>query len=358
MIYLVLLAMIVAFAGLAPPRYGLQQNNYRNYIWICGFLIAFVSALRSPNVGSTDNYMYVHYYFASLQRFDSFLDFYNQELSDYDFLSSEAGFYFTMWAFGRVFKDGQTAIIVSSLLITIATCSFIRRNSKDIPLSLTSYICLTLFTFNMNGMAQAMAMSVCLFAYEFAKKRKLIPFVLTVIVAMLYHKTAMCFLPVYFLPALKNNLGSWLFYIFGLIMCLLFIDKVIAGYFELTGKDYSNNGVADGGGLLVVLVYIGAILLTIYKRSILDRRSARTALLATLTGFTAYVSRYVGSDILERVSYYYFYFCLLLIPEALQELDEQEYKIIKIYFIIGAIALFAYRLQKGAFVNFTFYFWD
>ena len=356
MIYLLSLAIIVALAGLAPPKYGLQQNNYRNYIWICGFLIAFLSAFRSPYVGSTDNYIYVHYHYPALQRFDSFADYYNQELSDYDFLSSEAGFYFTMWAFGRVFKDGQTAIIVSSLLITIATCSFLRRNSKDIPLSLTIYICLGLFTFNMNGMRQAMAMSICLFAYEHAKNRKLVPFVLTVLIAMLFHKTAMCFFPMYFLPMLKNNLGSWLFYIFGLIMCLLFIDRIIAGYYDISGENYADNGAAEGGGLFVVLLYAGSIVITLYNRFILERRSARTALLATLTGFTAYVARYIGSDILERISYYYFYFCLLLIPEAFQELDDQEYKIIKIFFIIGAIALFAYRIHDSSFASFEFYF--
>ncbi len=354
MIYLILLAMIVAFAGFAPPRYGLQQNNYRNYIWICGFLILFVTATRGLHVGA-DSYGYARLY-KTLQTYDSFADYYDERLSDYDLLSSEAGFYFTMWLFGHVFKDGQMALVISSVLITVATCFFIRRNSKDIPLSLTIYVCLGLFTFNMSGMRQAMAMSICLFAYEFAKNRKLVPFVLTVLLAMLYHKTAMCFFPMFFLPRLKNNLGSWLFYVFGLAMCLLFVDKIIAGYYELSGEDYGDVAASTGGGLFVVLLYLGAIVLTIYKSHVLQRVSARTAMLATLAGFTAYVSRYIGSDILERISYYYLYFVMLLIPETFQELDEKEYKIIKIFFIIGALALFAYRLQNSLFKNFDFYF--
>ena len=354
MIYLIPLAMIVAFLGFAPSRYGLQRNNYRNYILICGALILFLTATRGLRVGA-DTIQYVYKYRA-LQNYDTFREYYDQYMSDYDFLSSEAGFYFTMWLFGRVFKDGQMAIIISSTLITVATCSFIYRNSKDVPLSLTIYICLGLFTFNMSGMRQAMAMSICLFAYEFAKNKKLIPFVLTVLLAMLYHKTAMCFFPMFFLPRLKNNLGSWLFYILGLVICLLFVDQIIAGYYEISGEDYSDNDAATGGGLFVIMLYLGTIVLTIYKPYILQRTSARTAMLATLAGFTAYLARYTGSDILERVSYYYFYFPILLIPEVFQELDEDEYKIIKVFFIIGAILLFAYRIWKSGFKQFTLYF--
>ena len=355
MIYLIPFAMIIAFLGFAPPKYGLQQNNYKKYIWICGILMLLVSALRTPFTGTGDNYRYVLLY-KRLQTYESFRDYYDTHMADYDFLSSEAGFYFTMWLFGHVFKDGQMAIVISSLLITVSTCFFIYRNSKDVPLSLTVYVCLGLFSFNMCGMRQAMAMSICLFAYEFAKNKKLIPFVLTVLLAMLYHKTAMCFFPMFFLPRLKNNLGSWLFYIFGLVMCLLFVDQIIAGYYEISGEDYSDNGAATGGGLFVIMLYLGTIVLTIYKPHILQRTSARTAMLATLAGFTAYLARYIGSDILERVSYYYFYFPILLIPEVFQELDEDEYKIIKVFFIIGAVLLFAYRIWKGSFKNFTLYF--
>lgn len=355
MVYLVSLAFVVAFAGFAPPKYGLQQNNYKNYMILCGVLIAAVSALRTPYVGTKDNYIYVGLY-ERLQNYESFRDYYDLKLSNYDFLSSEAGFYFSMWMLGHVFPDGQTAIIASSLFITWCTCYFIHRNSADVPLSLTIYICLTMFTFNMNAMRQALAMSICLLAYEHAKSRNLIAFVLTVVLAMLFHKTAMCFLPVWFLPRLKNSVGNWLFYIFGLLMCLLFIDQIIAGYYELSGEDYSGNAAATGGGLFVVLLYLGAIVLVLYKRKIIEKAAPRVAFMGTLVGFVAYLARYMGSDILERISYYYYYFLILLVPEVIQELEDEEHRFIKVFFIIGCLALFTYRVWNGVFKNFTLFF--
>lgn len=355
MIYLVTLAMVVAFAGMAPPRYGLQQNNYRNYMILCGVLIAVVSAFRSPYTGSHDSYTYVYYY-KKLQTYERFQDYYDIYMSDYDFLSSEAGFYYTMWLLGHIFKKGQTAIIVSSLFITWSTCRFIRRNSVDAPLSLTIYICLTMFTFNMNAMRQACAMSICLFAYEQAKQRNLIKFVLLVVLAMLFHKTAMCFLPVYILPMLKNTFGNWVFYVLGLIICLLFVDKIIAGYYEISGEDYSSNAAAEGGGLFVVLLYVGAIALALYRHEILRDTANRTAFLGVLAGFVAYLARYTGSDILERVSYYYYYFVLLLIPATFQKLSDKDYKMVKLLFIAGSVLLFAYRIWNSGNRYFTFYF--
>lgn len=355
MIYLISLAVIVAFAGYLPSRYELQYNNYKKYIWICGVLIALIAALRTPYTGTGDNVWYTARYL-SLQNYSSFRDYYNLYLSGNRFLFSEAGFYYFMWLFGRVFQDGQMAIAISSLWVTFATCRFIYRNSKDVPLSLTIYVCLGLFTFNMNAMRQAIAMSICLFAYEFCQKRKLMPFLLTVMTAMLFHKTALCFLPMYFLPMLKNNTRSWLLYISGLVLCLVFVDKIVAGYYQIGGKDYDGGTAADGGGLFVVLMYLGAIVLTLYNPRIMQKQPARTAMLATLAGFTAYIARYIGIGILERVSYYYFYFPMMLIPELFQELDDEEYKVIKLIFILGSIVLFAYRIWKGTFSNFTFFF--
>lgn len=355
MIYMVTLAVIVSFAGYTSPKYGLRQKNYKNYIILCGLLMLALTALRSPYFGVNDNYGYMVKY-QNLQQYADFRDYYDRYMSGYDFLSSEAGFYYTMWFFGQVLKDGQWVYAISSLLITVATCRFIYKHSVDAPLSLTIYVCLGLFTFNMNAMRQAMAMSICLFAYDHAKNRKLIPFVLTVLLAMLFHKTALCFMPVYFLPALKNRLGSWAFYVAGLIICLLFVDRIIEGYYAISGEDYSDSSGATGGGLFVVLLYVGAIVLTLYRPTLLERTSARIAFLATLAGFVAYLARYVGSDILERVSYYYFYFLMLLIPEAMHALNIREHRLIKVLFIFGSLALFFYRVYGGEFRNFTLFF--
>lgn len=355
MIYLATLASIVAFAGFAPSRYGLRQKNYKNYIYLCGFLIAALASLRTPYTGSTDSYRYMLLY-ERLQDFTHFRDYYDLNLSNYDLLSSEAGFYYTMWFFGHVFKGGQWVFVISSLLITVATCQFIRNNSVDIPLSLTIYVCFGLFTFNMNAMRQAMAMSICLYAYEYAKNRKLVPFVLTVLLAMLFHKTALCFMPVYFLPMLKNKPSSWFFYVAGLFLCLLFVDRIIEVYYEISGEDYTGSGVATGGGVFIVLLYVGSIVLTLCRPALLEDKAVRTAFLATLAGFVAYISRFVGSGILERVSYYYFYFPLLLIPQAVRKLEGKEYKLIKLFLVFGSLALFIYRIYKGNFRDFTLFF--
>lgn len=354
MIYLASLAVIVAFAGMAPPKYGLQQNNYKNYMILCGFLIAALAAFRTPYVGSADSYGYIIRYHR-LQTYEQFGDYYDQYLGDNGLLFSEAGFYYALWLLGHVFQDGQTVLIVSSVFITWATCRFIRRNSVEAPLSLTIYVCLTLFTFNMNGMRQAVAMSICLFAYEHAKNKKLIPFILTVLLAMQFHKSAMCFFVVYFFPRVKNTGINWFAYIVVLLVFLLSADRIVAGY-AASGKDYTDSSSAEGGGLFVVLLYLGAIVLTLYKYKVLEKPTARTAFIGSLAGFAAYISRYFEVDILERMSYYFYYFLLLLIPEVIQELEGEEHRFIRIFFAIGAVLLFAYRAWNSGLRYFTLFF--
>lgn len=354
MVYLLSLAALIAVLGLTPPKFGLRQNNDKNYMLICGTVVALVMGLRTYLTGSMDTYSYMSMY-KSLQNFESFQPYYDKRLSDVEFLFSESAFYYCAWLLGRVFKDPQAIVFFSSVYITWATCRFIYKNSADAPMSLLMYVCLGMFTFNMNGMRQACAMATCLFAFEFAKDRKIIRFALTVILAMLFHKSAIFFAPVFFVPFIKDSWGNvfiFLIIVFGIVLSF---DQLLPWFNEATGKEYENDGGTDTGGISVVLIYVIAIVFS-FLINALQKPEIRVPFLCVLTGFCMYLGRYMTTEIMERSSYYYYYFSILLIPGLIKELNEDEQKIVKILLIVFSIALFAYRLYVGNFRDFKFFY--
>ena len=357
MVYLVSMAVVVWLLGMVPAKYGLRQNNYKNYLLLAGLVIILITGLRSPNTGSTDNMAYARM-FDTLSNYSRFKDYYDLRLAQKDFLVSETGFYLSVWLMTRVFSNHQMIFVVTMTFTTVAVCRFIHRNSDDPPTSLLIYVCLGLLTFTMNGMRQGLAMAVCLYAYEYVKKRKLIPFVLVVLLAMQFHKSAICFLPIYVLPAFKEGKGNIFIYLCFVSVFLLNMESFIGAFNDLTGKDYALQNESTGGGITVILIYAVALLLPLFTKSQLSDRKNRTAFCAVILGFVCYISRYFSNQILERVSYYFFYFTVLLIPGLLNGLNPKERNLIKYIFSGCAVLLLMYRVMSGAFSDYTLFFLD
>ena len=69
------------------------------------------------------------------------------------------------------FSGGQWLLIFSGVVFSLSVCLFTYRNSKNPVISLMVFNCLGLFNFMVQGLRQAIAMSICLFAYEQCKKK-------------------------------------------------------------------------------------------------------------------------------------------------------------------------------------------
>lgn len=350
------LALFVVLLGMGSKEIGLQRDNYKPYLIISGIMVTLVMGLRHRYVGvDTFAYIYRHEQLAAMP---SFKPFYDTALAEYDFLFSESGYYFCSWLLGRAFPDGHAWIFVCSAFATYSTCRFIYKNSGDAPLALPVYILLGLFTFNMTGLRQSLSMSVCLWAYEHAKRHRFIPFVLTVLAAMQFHKTAVCFFPVYFLPWLKRGTANLLIYFVLLIICLFSVDKLVASYNSFSGEEYMLQGEADGGGLSVILIYLFCVALVVLRHQSLNIPHVRMAFYGVVAGFTAYITRYFSNQILERISYYYFYFSILLVPSIFKLLPKKEQRWLRIVFLFLSLYLFLHRINKSSVGNYRFFFMD
>ena len=356
MIYLLALGLFVWLLGYADDRTGLRQHNYKNYLIIAGSVVALIMGLRTKYTGSSDTYAYSEIIYKGILEYDSFLDYFNFKLSDTEFIFSETGFYLFMWLLSRVFPDPQMLILITSIFITYSACRFIYKNTKDVPMGLLIYVSLGLFTFNMSGMRQAMAMSICLFAYEFVKQRKLIPFLLTVLIAMQFHKTALCFFPIYLMPLIQTSKGNTFWYFVGMLLFILAMDWIIETFNAFTGEDYLIGDQADGGGISVIMIYATGIILSLFMHRTLKEKNIRMQFYIVTLGLTCYIARYLANQVLERLSYYFFYFTLLLFPNIMDQLNEKERKVVKMAVCICALLLFWYRLQGGLFRNFKLFF--
>lgn len=347
---LILLPIILA---LINPNYNKKNNNDRYkrllivFMWLALF---FMIAFRSKFVGSTDSY---HYY-------DFWKDLSHTswaKVPEYiDSTGMEALFCYTVWIFSHIFSSPQWIFALTGLLFSISVCRFIYKHSEDMVLSFVMYVTLGLYTFMIQGMRQAIAMSIILFAIDFCIKKKFIRFVLLVLLAAAFHGSAIIFLPMFFVYGLTIKKGTMFIFLAGagtIFACSPLIVRLGNQLFE---REYSET--FESGGLIAVSIYIliiCAALLFGSKRY--DDKKFSFFFYMTFIGSVFYIMRYTGVDVAERVSYYFMFGQMFLLPSTLNVFVAKERWISKIVVYILCIALFLYRLRGSNLVPFEF-FWQ
>lgn len=320
-----------------------NKRKMKLYLTICGLCIVFVMGLRSRFSGSPDTNGYCSLFERIKNSGIGLLDFINQRSAESDLIFAEVGFSVYVWLLANIFPSAQWLLIITAIVMTVCTLYFISKHSKDVVLSIVMFLTLGLFSFNMNGLRQCLAMSICLIAYDFIKDKKFIPFALIILLAMSFHKSSLIFAFAYLLAFMKPKWNYIIFFIIALTLFIVFADNISFLYDSLTGEEYTGGESYDSGGIVVVLIYLITILVTLLFNDKWDN-DIFLPILLTLIGLAFYVIRYLSTQIFERISHYFFYYTILVLPLVVSKFDAKSMILIKSIIMILSIALFAYRL--------------
>lgn len=104
-----------------------------------------------------------------------------------------------IYLLSRLTHNPQILFIVTALFSFAVTGRFMSKYSSRPCFSLYLFFTLQLFDFYISGVRQALAISILLLAYEAMDNKKPIQMVLLIMLAGLFHRSALIWLPVYFL---------------------------------------------------------------------------------------------------------------------------------------------------------------
>ncbi|MBQ7333644.1 MAG: EpsG family protein, partial [Clostridia bacterium] len=233
-----------------------MRISTKYYVIICSLALIVVMGLRDRYTGSMDTYMYTTV-FAGAQNYAS-LPSYLQQMGIFDgpLIFSEAGFFVFTWLAAQILPNPQWFLLLTAFVIISLTAKFILENSEDPAISWITFICLGSFSFAMNGMRQALAMSICLISYRYVREKKLIPFLLIILLAVLFHKSAIIFALVYLMRNMKLNVKSFAFIAAGFVFFIAIANRLAFIFDSLTGEDYSEAESFESGGVVNVLIYL------------------------------------------------------------------------------------------------------
>lgn len=137
------------------------------------------------------------------------------------------------------FIDGNinTFLLLIQLIMSILIIKYAlyEKETKNIPLCLMTYLCM-FYGIGFNLMRQSIAMLIVLYGIRFIKQNKLLKYIITIIIATLFHTTAIFMIslyPIWTLLKKKDKVIYKFLIIAILVVAMLFILPILNGLISL-----------------------------------------------------------------------------------------------------------------------------
>ena len=246
-----------------------------------------------------------------------------------------------------VTDDSRVYQVLYTLIYLLALVTFANELEKGHFAFLFFFATMGTYTFMFTGVRQCLAMSICLFSYPFIKRKKLIPFLILVVLAFYFHKSAILFLAAYFIY--NRRLGWFNVVIYGLLAALAFLNiDVIQEWFNDTLEyEYEVEATDTGFIFFAIVVLITAFAyfaILHYKKE--TRESVGLLNVAGLT-LVLWLLR-LAPRVAERPSYYFMFFSAAVLCYALEAPPKNGDKLIyKLVAYAAFLVLFIYRFMTN-----------
>lgn len=161
----------------------------------------------------------------------------------------------------------HSLIFFSSTLFVISFSVFSWKHSSNLALSWLVLICMGIWGTTLYVLRQTVAMAFLLFAFSSADQKKALTFVMLVLIASMFHQTAIAFLIVYpFVGKQQNSL--YFVCMLAISLFILLAGEVVIDFLtSLSDRyaDYESNG-GSGISYLFMLILIECFIGYVWKR--------------------------------------------------------------------------------------------
>jgi len=349
-IYYVVYALLGAMSLFCSYFIAKEQTSKKMFCFFAFFVLFIMLALRHHSMGVDLGYSTNLGY---LGRFDFISQISWSKIFDISVLNYERG-YIIFNKIVSVFSDDKQFFLTACAAGSIAPIMYtIYKKSNSPFMSTIVYLGLPVFLLNYSGLRQALAIGLCTLSLTFVEEKKFYKFLLLVLLAMTFHKTAIVYLIVY--PVYHIKLEKNLRWLSVVLIPIVYIFRY--PLFAILSKIFKENAVAtenDSGMLFVVFTLIYIFCIFYSNNSNEQNGLLNLFLLACLC--QAFGNVYQTA---MRVGYYFMIALILLLPIVIKDMDEKVDKpVFSIVIIISFVTFGLYCIYNSTWaMAYPYYFY-
>lgn len=307
-----------------------KQNCILTFFFVMLFMIL---ALRDESIGrDLKNYKFYFEKFSTLDFRGVF-----QEKRDVLYV-------FLNWMVARYTDDYQVFLAVVALITVLPVAVVYNKDKQHSFLKIVLFMNMSTFIMLFSGLRQSIAISVGVIAYEFVKRKKLLPFLLFAFIAWGFHHSAfmiLLFYPLYHLTFKKRHL--W-FVVPAILMFFIFNNQIFTWATNLIDSDKYTSDMTNTGAYTMLILFI---MFAVFSYIIPDENKMDNEALGLRNFMLLAVLLQCFSpvhNLAMRMNYYYIIFIPMLIPKVITCAKENMKDVAYVSKIILTIFFVSYYL--------------
>lgn len=290
--------------------------------------------------------------------YKTYLDFYNYtkstgKLKLVSYL--EPGYVALNYLAVLVFREGYGIFLIVGILLILLLYRLIEQYRNDISVSLMLYsFFMVYFGVSCNVVRQMIAVMICANSYHCILNRKPGKFIFGVLVAALFHKSALFCILLYFLSYIRSSIGVFSFKIsccsMGLF-CILFQNKMLSfmKYIKWYSGHFSGQNSGNGISGLAFLLYVvpTLILIGLTQNSLINKKRNYQFMVLLMWLQIPLQCCGVFNPVIERMSLYCSIAQIILVPAIVKSIKDSLNRqiwefVFKIWYLIYFVVMDIY----------------
>ncbi len=354
-IYLLIFAIAIFLTYIAQLAFKEKKNSLGILLSVCVItILSLLAGVRDNTVG-TDVRVYMESSFRLATMATSF--------SEYS-LSVQSEFLYTLLNYCVAFVTNNLHIfmfIVEAIIVTLVYMT-IYYYRKKIPMWVGLLVFLTLYynrTFNL--IRQSLALAITFFAFRYIDQDKKLKYIITIIIATLFHSTAFVAGLIY---VVKRILGKEYKHKVRVYFIIILVCIAIANYGTILSALIYDYGILPvkyaihipTGEISIpisetILKIMLLLPIVIYSKKLNEYNSTNRFLLFIIILDFILLQTGMLASYVQRISFYFGFYYILLLPQIFKVTKNNKYgNIVKLY-IVGVLLFYWYymfiRLNYG-----------
>lgn len=328
----------------------IDENQYekskKRMLWLAVLPMILLYGLRYKRIGS-DTIGYARFFEDEIRSY-SF-----NELFDSELMRFETGFRLYTRAISWFFESYTMYFLVTAVLLFGILVRFANKYTENPFVFLYMFMTLGTYQFYETGLRQALAMSACLIAVDFVHNKKPFKFIITVLIAATFHKSAYIFFILYPMARIKN-------------MYLKIIVNVVAGgislvgftvfqewFNKLLGYEYEIEETGNGQIFAILVTLISLFSLIVLFREKSEKSGQDVIVQMTFLTVIFWLLRLI-SRTAERISFYFTFGMYIYFSQTFKNDKDKSALAIKLLLLGAFFALFMTRTINASYK----FFWQ
>lgn len=290
-----------------------KAKRFSSYFYFLMFFqLLFLLAFRSPSVG-VDIPVYLNY----------FNDFKLYSFWNFEYSRLEFGYVFLNKVLSFI-NNSQVFIAIIGAIPLFIFFKVILKESKIPWLSIFLFITLGIYAQMFNVLRQVLAMSIIFISYRYLVRNDFKRFLITVVIASLFHISALIFLVTYLFRNFKIKYKNTILYLIIAVLTYALSKPILN--FILSRFSSINYEIKSNGGLSLLIVLIVILIAGLFfSKQVISINPRATVLFNILFLGIIVQTLALEFSIFTRVTAYYYMFAILFIPEVISSI--QDFKI-------------------------------